>query len=69
MRPLSALPSSEARRLRGLLFDLDDTLLTHGRLTRAAYDALFDLHDAGLKLVDQQLREAEALAERVSPVS
>jgi HAD superfamily hydrolase (TIGR01484 family) len=51
VRPLSALPSSEARRLRGLLFDLDDTLLTHGRLTRAAYDALFDLHDAGLKLV------------------
>ena len=41
----------EARRLRGLLFDLDDTLLSHGVLTRAAYDALWNLHDAGLALV------------------
>ena len=42
-----------APRSRGAaaLFDLDDTLLTHGRLTRQAYDALWDLHDAGLKLV------------------
>jgi HAD superfamily hydrolase (TIGR01484 family) len=51
VRPLSSLPASEARRLEGLLFDLDDTLLSHGRLTRVAYDALWDLHDAGLKLV------------------
>jgi len=51
VRPLSALPSSDARRIRGLLFDLDDTLLSHGRLTRVAYDALWDLHAAGLRLV------------------
>jgi HAD superfamily hydrolase (TIGR01484 family) len=51
VKPLSALPTEEARRLRGLLFDLDDTLLTHGALTRMAYGALWDLHDAGLKLV------------------
>lgn len=51
MRPLSALPASEAARLRGLLFDLDDTLLSHGQLLRVAYDALWDLRDAGLKLV------------------
>src|SRR5580692_11564998 len=51
MQSLSALTSSEARRLKGLLFDLDDTLLTHGRLTRPAYDALWDMHDAGLELV------------------
>ena len=51
MRPLSALGAEEARGLRGLLFDLDDTLLSHGLLTRAAYDALWDLHDAGLRLV------------------
>jgi len=36
--------------LRGLLFDLDDTLLSHGVLTRAAYSALWDLRDAGLAL-------------------
>jgi HAD superfamily hydrolase (TIGR01484 family) len=51
MQPLAALPEDEARRLRGLLFDLDDTVLTHGALTRAAYDALWRLRDAGLKLV------------------
>lgn len=51
MKPLSLLPAEEARHLRGLLFDLDDTFLTHGLLTRVAYVALWDLHDAGLELV------------------
>ena len=51
MKALSSLSAEEARRLRGLLFDLDDTLLSHGVLTRAAYDALWDLRDAGLALV------------------
>jgi hydroxymethylpyrimidine pyrophosphatase-like HAD family hydrolase len=51
MKPLSLLEPGEARRLRGLLFDLDDTLLSHGVLTRAAYDALWTLRDAGLALV------------------
>jgi len=51
MKPLSALRVDEARRLRGVLFDLDDTVLSHGVLERAAYDALWDLHDAGLVLV------------------
>jgi len=51
MRPLSRFPSDRRAPVRGLLFDLDDTLLTHGRLTREAYGALWDLHDAGLRLV------------------
>lgn len=51
MRPLATLPPSSASRIVGLLFDLDDTLLSHGVLTRQAYDALWRLHDAGLKLV------------------
>ena len=51
MRPLEELTREEGARIEGLLFDLDDTFLTHGRLTRGAYDALWDLHDAGLKLV------------------
>lgn len=51
MRPLTALGTEEARRLDGLFFDLDDTVLSHGVLSRGAYDALWDLHDAGLKLV------------------
>ena len=51
MRPLAALTAEEARRIEGLFFDLDDTVLTHGVLTRAAYGAIWDLHEAGLKLV------------------
>jgi HAD superfamily hydrolase (TIGR01484 family) len=51
MRPLAALTAPVARGLVGLLFDLDDTVLTHGLLTREAYDAIWNLHEAGLHLV------------------
>ncbi len=51
MRPIEQLSESEARGLAGLLFDLDDTLLDHGRLTEAAYSALFRLREHGLGLV------------------
>jgi len=51
VRPLSSLDRNEASRLAGLLFDLDDTFLSHGVLTRVAYDALWQLHGAGLQLV------------------
>jgi len=45
MRPLSEL--REPDRLRGLLFDIDDTLTTDGRLTADAYGALAALKRAG----------------------
>ncbi len=51
MRPLATMRDEDARALDVLLFDLDDTLLTHGVLERAAYAALCDLADAGLGLV------------------
>jgi HAD superfamily hydrolase (TIGR01484 family) len=51
VKPLAALDAAEARLLRGVLFDLDDTLLTRGVLERGAYDALWSLRDAGLALV------------------
>jgi len=51
MRPLHALSAGEARRLTGLVFDLDDTLLDHGALSEAAYGALFRLRASGLRLV------------------
>jgi HAD superfamily hydrolase (TIGR01484 family) len=51
LRPVSALDRGDAGGLRGLLFDLDDTLLSHGLLTREAFGALWDLRDAGLRLV------------------
>jgi HAD superfamily hydrolase (TIGR01484 family) len=50
VKPLAELERSEALALDGLLFDLDDTLLDHGRLTERAYSALFRLREAGLTL-------------------
>lgn len=51
MAPLSSLSPERVRSLAGLLFDLDDTVLTEGVLTQAAYDALWALHQGGLRLV------------------
>jgi hydroxymethylpyrimidine pyrophosphatase-like HAD family hydrolase len=48
VKPLTAF---EGGHLEGLFFDLDDTFLTHGVLTRDAYEALWGLHDAGMRLV------------------
>jgi HAD superfamily hydrolase (TIGR01484 family) len=50
MRHLSAF-AIDRPVVRGLLFDLDDTLLTEGQLTREAYGALWDLSAAGFRLV------------------
>jgi len=50
MLPITTLRAGEAQKLRGLLFDLDDTLLDHGRLGEEAYSALFRLREAGLEL-------------------
>jgi len=49
MLPISALPKLLPNQLRGLLFDLDDTLLDHSRLSEAAYSALFRLREAGFE--------------------
>jgi len=51
MRPLASFGDDPHLPIAGLLFDLDDTLLSHGVLTREAYASLWDLHDAGLRLV------------------
>ena len=51
MIPLARLESDVARRLRGVVVDLDDTLLDHGALGEAAYGALFRLRESGLRLV------------------
>jgi HAD superfamily hydrolase (TIGR01484 family) len=51
MRPLSELGAAEAQRLVGLVFDLDDTLLDHGRLGEAAYSSLFRARESGLRLL------------------
>jgi len=49
MKPLTEL--RDAQRLRGLLFDIDDTLTTEGRLTAEAYGAMERLKRAGKLLV------------------
>ena len=49
MRPLSQLP--EPGRIRALLFDIDETLTTDGRLTAEAYAALERLQRSGRILV------------------
>src|SRR5688572_1005353 len=48
MKPLAAL---DARGVDALLFDIDDTLTTEGKLTAQAYAALEHLHGAGLRVV------------------
>lgn len=50
MKPLAELERKDALDLRGLLFDLDDTFIDEGRITEAAYSALFRLREAGLEL-------------------
>ena len=49
MRPLLEFPL--ARRVRGVLCDIDDTLTTRGRLTAAAYAAMEHLQRAGLLVI------------------
>jgi HAD superfamily hydrolase (TIGR01484 family) len=44
MKPLAQMPAAE--RIRGLLFDIDDTLTTDGRLTAEAYAAMEGLRRA-----------------------
>jgi len=49
MLPIASLPEHASGRLRGLLFDLDDTFLDHSRLSEAAYSSLFRLREAGFE--------------------
>jgi HAD superfamily hydrolase (TIGR01484 family) len=51
MKPLASVEAADVRGLKGLLFDLDDTLLSHGVLTKVAYDAMWRLHESGMRLV------------------
>ncbi|HJL14787.1 MAG TPA: HAD-IIB family hydrolase [Sandaracinaceae bacterium LLY-WYZ-13_1] len=51
MRALGAMSPATRAGLRGVIFDVDDTLTTHGTLTAEAYASLFSLRDAGLRLI------------------
>ena len=51
LRPLAEFSAKARQAVRFVLFDIDDTLTTDGRLTAQAYGALEDLHSAGLRTV------------------
>ena len=51
LQPLSRFSAAARARVRGILFDIDDTLTTEGRLTATAYAAMERLHEAGLLVV------------------
>ena len=51
MRPLQELPERVRQAIRGVLFDIDDTLTTEGRLTATAYAGMERLQAAGLRVI------------------
>lgn len=51
MRPLAEFPRATRAAVRGVLFDIDDTLTSGGTLTAEAYSALERLHEAGLMTI------------------
>ncbi len=51
MRPLAEFCLEKRASVRGVLFDIDDTLTTTGHLTAAAYTAVEALKNAGLIVV------------------
>lgn len=51
MKSPAQFPRSIAQSLEGLFFDLDDTFLDTGKVTEAAYAALFRLNETGLRLI------------------
>jgi HAD superfamily hydrolase (TIGR01484 family) len=51
LQPLASGATHALRSIRGVFFDIDDTLTTHGRLTAEAYAALERVQAAGLVCV------------------
>jgi len=51
LRPLERLTKRDVEGLWGVLFDIDDTLTTRGRLPACAYSALWALKESGLRLI------------------
>ncbi len=70
MKPLNRLCRQQVAPLRGVVFDIDGTLLTDGKLTAAAVDALWQMSAAGLRLIACTGRSARwgALLMRILPL-
>jgi len=48
MKNIETISPAECARIRGILFDIDDTFTHEGSMLPQAFQALWDLHDAGL---------------------
>ena len=51
MLPITNLTRDEARRVRTVLTDIDDTLTNDGKLPAEAYSALWRLREAGIRVI------------------
>jgi len=51
MRPIHDMKAAEARAIKFVLMDIDDTLTTEGKLSAESYAALWELKGAGLVVV------------------
>ena len=51
MKPIAEMSAAEAAGIRFVLMDIDDTLTTGGKLSAPAFNALWRLHEAGLKVI------------------
>jgi len=48
---IQTITAEIAKNLSGVFFDIDDTFTTFGKIRSAAFQALWDLRDAGLRVV------------------
>ena len=51
MKPLELLQPDQIQKIDAVFFDIDDTFSSHGKILPQAYDALWKLKDAGIRLV------------------
>jgi HAD superfamily hydrolase (TIGR01484 family) len=51
MKPIAGITRDEAAGIRFVLMDIDDTLTRKGKLPAESYAALWDLREAGLKVI------------------
>ena len=56
--PMENISPDLLQNLQGVLFDIDDTFTTHGRIPACSLSALWDLKNAGLKLISVTGRPA-----------
>ena len=50
-QPIDGFPVTDRRKVRAVLTEIDDTLTESGRLPAVAYQALENLHEAGLFVI------------------